>query len=328
MREFDDAGATSFSEVGRSGAYVGFTCAPDQLVGLLPSLVADCSFEKWDVKDAKANADVIVELANSNAQTVLTEAFYAAAYGAQSDLGKAFYETPTASLAGIQSFRDANYGINGAVLSATGVSDHAAFVSAVSEAFADANTGNASETSSPIYMGGETRISAPSSGYTHIAVGFEGASSSTPLQKVLQSYLSLCSSSDASSFTSPGLMGLYASSPASSSSTLLDSISSTIDTSMKVDDAVLKRAKNLAKAEALMSLENGSSLELAQTMSSSVLESASFSTGEVSESYDGITKADLSQTLEAAIKSNVTVAVLGDLKDVPYHAMIASRFSS
>ena len=68
MREFDDAGALTFSEVGRSGAYLGFTCAPDQLEGLLPALVTDCSFENWDVKDAKANADVIVEVAKSNAQ--------------------------------------------------------------------------------------------------------------------------------------------------------------------------------------------------------------------------------------------------------------------
>lgn len=327
-RILDSSGAASFSEVGRSGAYLGFTCAPDQLEGLLPLLVTDCSYEKWDVKDAQSNAAVIVENANSNAQTVLTEAFYAAAYGAQSTLGKCFYDASTASTAGIQSFRDSHYGINGAILTATGVSDHAAFVNAVSEGFAGANPGTADTTSvTSLYMGGETRIAAPSSGYTHVALGFEGPTSSTPLQNVLNSYLSL-SSSSVSSFTAPGLMGLYAASPASSSSTLVDLISTAVDSSMKIDDAVLERAKTLAKAQALMALENGSSLELAQAMSSSVLETGSFSAGEVSKAYDGVTNADLSKALETALKSNVSVAVVGDVSEVPYHAMIASRFSS
>lgn len=49
-------------------ASVGITCAPDKATRLLPLLATECTFEKWDLKDAKDAANLLVEEAQANAQ--------------------------------------------------------------------------------------------------------------------------------------------------------------------------------------------------------------------------------------------------------------------
>lgn len=331
LRTLENGGAKAFAEAGRYGAYLGFTCAPEELDSLVPFLSTECTFEKWDVKDAKKSADVIVESAMSDAQTVLTESLYSAAYGPQSVLGKSFYNS-SAPLSAIQSFRESTYGMNGAILSATGVSDHDAFVQSVSESFADANPGpsiSGSEEStsdeSSAYMGGESRIFVPSSGYTYLALGLEGPTSSSALRNVIKYCLSL---SDGTSigFTAPGLVGIYTASPASSASTLLDSVSTVLDPSYFTEELVA-RAKQLAKAEALFTLESGNSLSLSNAMAASVLETGSFGVSHTAEMYDGITHADVMSAMTVALKSNPSVAAVGDIMEIPYQAAIAAKLS-
>ena len=277
---------------------------------------------------------IFIFICNLYKKTVLTEQLYAAAYGAQSAMGKSFFSA-NASPAAIVSFRERNYGMNGAILAATGVSDHAAFVQSVSEGFAEANAGSGSASasaseaaSSASYMGGESRLYAPSSGYTHLALGFEGPSSGAALRNVMK-YCFTLSSTDTdtnvvSGFTAPGLIGLYAASPASSASTLLDSISNVLTSSLT--DELVSRAKNLAKADALFALDSGSK-GLADAMTASVLETGSFGAAHVAASYDGITKKDVSDAMTAALKSNPSVAAVGDITDIPYQAAIKARFS-
>jgi len=328
LRTLENGGAATFSEAGRSGASVGFTCAPDKMETLIPLLATECTFEKWDVVAAKKNASVIVEEAMSSAQTVLTESLYSAAYGPQSNLGKSFY-AEGASTDAIIAFRKENYGMNGAILSATGVSDHDAFVKSVSDGLAGANPGPATiedeETATAsAYIGGETRLFAPSSGYTHLALGFEGPAASSALRNVMKYCLSLSSSGAVSGFTAPGLIGLYTSAPASSAATLLDSISEVLTSSLT--DELVERAKGLAKAEALFALDGGSK-SLASAMSTSVLETGSFSASHTAATYDGISKADVTAAMTAALKSNPSVAAIGDITAIPYQAVIAARFS-
>ena len=68
LRNIEDDGAATFSTAGRTGASVGYTAAPDKAVRLVPLLVTDCNFEKWDVRNAMTNAKFEAEEANSNAQ--------------------------------------------------------------------------------------------------------------------------------------------------------------------------------------------------------------------------------------------------------------------
>ena len=217
--------------------------------------------------------------------------------------------------------------MKGAVLAVTGVKDHDSFVKAVSEGFLEANLGASEEISvASDYMGGESRLFIPSSGYTHLALGFEGPSSNAALGNVLKYCFTLCADGTAnvSGFSAPGLIGLYASTPAPSASSIMDSISTVLTSSL--NDELVARAKALAKAEAIFALDSGSK-GMAEAMSTGVLESGTFSVNEVAASYDNLTKADVSAAMKAALKSNPSVASVGDVTDIPYHAAVCARFS-
>jgi len=176
-RTIENDGGVPFVTAGRHGATLGYTVAPDKAAGLVNLLAVDCSFEKWDVRDAKKLAEIAVEEANSSAQIVLTENLYAAAYGPQSTAGRPFYYSGL-STEGIISFRDRTYGLNGSVLTATGIKDHSAFCTQVTEALSEARAGSSDAPPAMDYLGGESRVAAPSAGYAHVAMAFKGPSTS------------------------------------------------------------------------------------------------------------------------------------------------------
>lgn len=76
LRTLENDGATPFSSVGRDMASVGITCAPDKATRLLPLLATECTFEKWDLKDAKDAANLLVEEAQANAQVSFHYFYY------------------------------------------------------------------------------------------------------------------------------------------------------------------------------------------------------------------------------------------------------------
>lgn len=127
-------GASLFSLAGRRGATVGYTAMRENAAWVAPLLAVSSGFEKWDVRDAVDMAEKEVAEAKSNAQVALTDQIYAAAYGAQSSLGRSYY-TAGASRPSIISFREITYTLNGAVLAATGIADHEAFVRMVEDEF-------------------------------------------------------------------------------------------------------------------------------------------------------------------------------------------------
>ena len=63
MRNIEDDGGVPFADVGRFGATLGFTCPPENASRLVPLLATDCSFEKWDVRDARIQAATESEVA-------------------------------------------------------------------------------------------------------------------------------------------------------------------------------------------------------------------------------------------------------------------------
>ena len=321
LRNLEEDGATPFATADRYGATVGYTAAPDMAVRLVPLLATTCSFEPWDVKEASTIASEEAKAANASVLSVLTEQLYGAAYGAQTPMGRPYYSDP-APLPALKSFRTKAYGINGAVLSATGIADHGAFVRAVQEGLAEAAVGEAAAAvPTAAYLGGEARISAPSVGEAHVALAFEGPKS-TALLNVVKQCLTL---GGASAFAAPGLVGVYAAVPSPMASTVADSLSSAV-TSVPSSD-VVERAKALAKADAVFALD-GDSQTLAASMTSAVLESGTFGgAAALAASYESITAADVAAAYTAMLKSKPSMAAVGDIASVPYHATVASRFS-
>ena len=287
---------------------------------MAPLLALTSGFEKWDVRDALDLASKESAEAKSNAMVSLTDQIYAAAYGPQSSLGRSYY-TPNASRSSIVSFRERTYTLNGAVLAATGIADHEAFVRMVEEEFPQASPPKVDAVASP-YLAGEARLDAPGTGCTHLALAFSTTVSS-PVSNVLKHALS---STQVTAFASKGLFGVYAgtSSP-SEASAAVDTLSNVVTSASLSSDDIAK-AKAAAKSEALASLSSGSKM-LADVMTSSILESCTFSPSGLSESYDAVSEGDVKKALEDMAKGGVSLAAVGDLTYVPYRASVAGRFS-
>lgn len=318
LRNLEDVGASVYSSGGRRGVTLGFTAARENAAFVAPLLSTACSFEKWDVKEAQELAAVEAGEAASNAQVALTDQIYAAAYGAQSSMGRSYY-TAGASRPTMMSFRERAYTLNGAVLAATGVADHEAFVRMVEEEYpgaGDAATAPPAAATAE-YMGGEARLSAPSTGYAHVALAFQGPTSA-PVMSVLKHCLG------ASAFAAPGIIGVYGGGAPADASASIDALTTAVGAAPSAD--AVEAAKAIAKAEALTALAMGSK-SLADAMTASVLDSCGFSAQALADSYDAISADDVSMAHAAMLKSKVSLAAVGDIASVPYHATIKSRFA-
>jgi predicted Zn-dependent peptidase len=323
-RSIENEGAAPFASTDRHSAVLGYTVEPDSALTLVPLLATDCTFEKWDVRDAKKLARFQIGEANKSAQIVLTEQIYSAAYGASSPMGRPFY-SGDASTPDIAAFRRRGFGLNGAVLTATGINDHSAFCVAVEDLLKESPPGTADPKPVATYLGGEGRVSAPSAGCAHLALAFQ-TGASIPMRKVLKYCFNLIGEgAGVSAFETTGLMGVYAGAPSESVGALEAALTSTMTKAPTPD--IIKRAKTLAKAEALFALDCGSK-GLAAALTASVLESGKFTNaGDVALAYDAISEKDVSAALSAILKSNPSVAAVGDIAVVPYQGTFASRFS-
>lgn len=320
-RTIEDEGGTPFTLLDRRSATLGFTVAPEKALGLIPLLATDCSFEKWDVRDAKNLAATESEIANNSAQIVLTENLHAAAFGPQSPAGRPLFGVACSTDA-LKTFRARAYGLNGAVLAATGVKDHAAFCTETASLLSESPVGTADPAAAVKYLGGESRVSAPSSGYAHVALAFESPSSSVVADIVVHYLNLLGQETGVSGFSTYGLTGVYAGS--ASPGGLVDTLVSTLKTA--ISPAVIKRAKTLAKADAMFALDGGSK-SLAGVMTASVLNANVISShADVSTVYDAVTEKQVSDAITAMLKCNPSLAAVGDISLIPYQATVASMF--
>lgn len=324
LRNLENDGATTFVSAGRDGAVIGYTAAKDKAERLIPLLATTCSYESWDLQDAKKSASVEITDATACAQTTLTESIYAAAYGSLSSTGKSLYSAG-ASIAGIKAFRERAYILNGSVLAATGISDHDAFVSAVETGFSESAVGTPTETTTSPFIGGESRIHAPSSAYTHLAFAFEGPSS-TAVSNVMKHCISLASEGAISGFATPGMFGLYGTGAAAEAGTICSSMTDLMTDSLSTVASleIVERAKVLAKAETIFSMEGGSK-SLAESMASAVLKSEAVGVSEVGAAYDAVSAADVSAAFTAMTKGPSAMASVGDISAVPYHGSVVIK---
>jgi hypothetical protein len=238
---------------------------------------------------------------------------FAAAYGSETPMGRPFYSAGATS-ATARSFRAKAYGIRGAVLAATGVSDHGAFCRALEERLAEAEVGTGAATpSAASYLAGEVRTHVPSMAIAHVALVFKAPTGSF-VSQVLKECLSLQGTS-AFAFSAGGLIGTYGSD--------VDAMCSALTT--KPSAQIIQRAKQLAKAKAVFSYESGSQA-LARSMTSQVLETGSFDAA--GAAYDKITDAEVTKAYDAMVSSGLSLAAIGNLTHVPYKGTLASRFSS
>ncbi len=323
LRSLENAGAKPFTAVDKTSATVGYTASKDQAISVLPLIATVCDYTKWDVKGAQDYAAVECNEAASNLMSVISDSTYASAYGAQSPLGKSLYSASSTS-AGIQSFREKTYGLNGAILAATGIDDHESFVKAVEEGFSESYVGSSAPAPESVFVGGETRISAPSVGASHVTLAFQGPKSASPLLNVIQQCIQLTSEGTISAYTSStsGLIAAYAAS--TDGAAVTDQLCSVMGTIPSAD--VIARAKSVAKANALFSVDGSDSQILAAAMTSSVLESGSFASADVAAAYDAVS-VDQVQAVFSAL-GGPAIAAVGDLTSVPYHGSVASKFSS
>lgn len=322
-RTIENDGAIPFATADRSGATLGYTVEPDNAVGLVPLLALDCTFEKWDVRDAIKLANYQISEANKSVEIVLTEQIFSAAFGASSPMGRPFYNAD-ASIHEIAAFRTRGYGVNGAVLAATGIKDHAAFCTEVAEMLSSAPVGDGAPAPSAVYIGGEARVSAPSIGYAHVALAFH-AKAAAPIRNVLKHCFGLTGKGlGVSAFGTGGLVGVYASAPSEGVGALDGAITDAL--TAKLTPEIIATAKTLAKAEATFDLDCGSK-GLAAAMTAGVMESGSFTdAATVSKAYDSISASDVTAAAAAMLKTNPSLAAVGDIAVVPYQGGFASRF--
>ena len=129
--------------------------------------------------------------------------------------------------------------------------------------------------------------------------------------------------SGASAFAAPGIMGVYGGSAPGEASATIDALSKAVGSAPSAD--VVAKAKAAAKAEALSALDGGSK-SLADAMTASILDSCGFSAAALAESYDGVSADQVSKAYGAMLKGKVSLAAVGDISSVPYHATIQTRF--
>lgn len=325
LRNIENAGAKPFATVDKTSASVGYTASKDQVITILPLIATVCDYEKWDVKGAQAYAKAETEEASSNLMSVISDSIYASAYGAQSPLGKSLYSSSSSKTA-IQSFREKAYSLDGAVLAATGIEDHESFVKAVEEGLSESYVGSNSPAPESVFVGGETRVNAPSVGAAHVSLAFQGPKGSSALLDVIQQCIELASEGTVSAYNSSktGLVAAYASSTDGEAVTgQLASVMSTIPSA-----DIIARAKSVAKANALFTVEGSDSQILAAAMTSSILESGSFSAADIAAAYDAVSVDEVQAVFSALSGSQPAMACVGDLTTVPYHGTVASKFSS
>jgi hypothetical protein len=331
-RSIEDEGGIPFVNTNRFNTTLGYSVIPEKALGLLPLLATQCTFEKWDVRDAKVSMMNEIHDKTSYAPSVLLESVFAAAYGSQTMLGRPYYteDSVHVSLEDVVAFRARGYGLHGAILSATGVSNHDAFCTEAETLFSNVPTYDQDNVSSAsavvsnsVYMGGESRVPTARSGYAHVAIVFPILSTvSSPIKSTLKHLLTLLGSSAGCVGFAPSneLVGLYGGS--TSAIDLVDTMISTLKSPITTE--IIHRAKTLAKADALFALENGSQ-SVAIVMTSSIVDSCTFAgPASIAASYDAITDNEIKTILSSTLKSIPSVAAVGDVALVPYHAAIVN----
>jgi predicted Zn-dependent peptidase len=320
LRDMEDQGVTPLASASRASALIGYTCASDKALDFVGNLALDSRYTPWDVTDAVAAAKVESSQASSTAAVVLTESVYAAAFGDVSGMGKGFYYPSAggASRSAVQAFREREYyGGNSAVVAATGIKDHAAFVESLAGSLGDYGS-VATETPVSPYLGGEVRVPAPAD-FAQVALAFEAPSDSR-MANILKHCLA---ASGVSAFVGEGIIGVYGVSDAVSAGALSESLANVL--AAPISPETVSKAKAAAKSEALFGLEGGCSQTLAKSLTAGALVD-DFSVASTASYYNSVTAQEVAAAQKAMTSTNLSVAAIGSIASVPYYGTLSSKF--
>mmetsp|Transcript_40220 Transcript_40220/g.94559 ORF Transcript_40220/g.94559 Transcript_40220/m.94559 type:complete len:315 (+) Transcript_40220:677-1621(+) len=312
----EDLGITPIARAGRTSAIIGYSATPDVAADpdMLDTLASPCTFEAWDVRDAVKTAMIEREQAYSDPHLILSDKIHTAAFGEASSLGRSFYVDAVPSTESLAAFRARAYGSSGAVLSATGVADHEAFVAAAEAAFGAVPAGGTGASPAATMVGGEQRVPAATA-YAHLAMALQ-APSDPVVAAVLQKCIGL---SGASGFGSSELIGAYGYANGEDAASLVASLVTALQAAA---GAPIEAAKAAAKGDAL--LDGG----LADSVVAGVAVDGAYDFAAVAASYDAVTVETIKTAAEEALAGPLAVAAVGDVSSVAHHYDIAKALSS
>jgi len=320
LRDMEDAGVMPIVKACRLNAQLGYTCAKDTTLDFVQNLALDSKYAKWDVAEAIVKAQTEAAVAQSNPYLMLTEGVYDAAYGDASPMSNSiYYGESGASRAGVMSFREREYyGGGDAIVAATGIEDHNAFVAAIADAFVGYGSDSVAAASG-VYRGGEYRL-ATASGKAHVALAF-----AAPSDPVVCDILKHClAASGCNSFAVDGVIGVYGDSDADGAAGLTDSLVEALATPVSVEQIL--SAKTVAKANALFALEASGSLSMAESLTLGAISDGGNDAQDLASLYDEVPAEMVMAAASALTKGNLTVSALGSISSVPYHATLSTKF--
>uniref|UniRef100_A0A7S2JT78 Peptidase M16 N-terminal domain-containing protein n=1 Tax=Leptocylindrus danicus TaxID=163516 RepID=A0A7S2JT78_9STRA len=328
LRDMNNSGAQPYpmlpSKASRTSAQFGYTCAPEHTADLVANLAMDCAYTKWDVQDAVNYANIAASTALACPANVCEESIYVAAYGDASSMSNSVYCSNAISRDVVASFREREYygaASADAVLVATGVADHDAFVAAVTAAFGT-KEGASSTPLKGEYRGGESRVPVEGASKTYLRLAF-----AAPYCALVQDIIvATLQAQGVEAFAQDGVLGVSGDANVASTSELVDTLVAALAAPITAESAA--KGKLLAKASALMALEGTSSTSLAQSLTTgAVLGTEAYTPQDLAAAYDDIAVETV--VAEAAkMKESVLAvsAVGGGLAAVPYHPTLAAMF--
>jgi len=308
LRSIEDAGAVNFSQMDRTSLTVGYTCSPSAAGDLLSSLnMTNLAHEPWDVAAALKSSSLDQTISKTTPELSLEDQLHAAAYGEKTPHGRSMYGSPDKG--DVLDFTTL-LTTSGAVLSISGVSDHALYAKLATEALP--STLPPSSSPPAVYKGGQSRVNALSS-HSHVALALNAGSHSPALTALL----TLTSPSPLTAFTVGTLSGVHGAGDAETADVMTKAMAASFTAALKADDATLSRALSLAKATAVFS-SSGSSKAASLAASAAVLSSTPAGESAIIAFYAAMTPTSLKTALEEAVAKGVSVAAVGDLGKVGY----------
>ena len=334
----------------------------DKELELCAETVLKPKFVPWDIEEQRKIIRYELEEMETNAQAMVSEMIFQAAYTDSSPLGRPLY-MPKRNIEKIgaeQLFRfcDEHYVANRMILAGAGV-DHAEFVELAKKYFGNARSGAATPAVPPTkYVGGEQRLKAESP-FTQVALSFDvggwksehllpvcvlhmllgGGSSFSPGGPGKGMYSRLYTNllnqhhwvESATAFNSihneVGVLGVYGTCEPKDAGKLVDVLASElIDVASKTpNEQETMRAKNQLKSSIVMNLDT--TQVLMEDIGRQVLV---FGKREDPASLcariDKVTPQQVQKVAAAMLATPLTFAAFGDLSALPSYDTISKRF--
>jgi processing peptidase subunit alpha len=365
VRDVEDMGGN----VGAASAreYMVFTADVlrtniDRATELVAETVLKPKFAPWDIEDQRKIIRIELEEMEKNAQAMVTEMIFQAAYTDSSPLGRPLY-MPKRNIEKIGSeqlvdFTNEHFQVNRMILAAAGV-DHAELVELAKKYFGSAKAGPAAKAIPPTkYVGGEQRLRADSP-QTQVSICFDvggwkteqllpvcvlhmllgGGSSFSPggPGKGMYSrlYMNLLNQhhwiDSATAFNSlhndVGLLGVYGTCAPKDAGKLVDVMASElIDIASKTPtEEETMRAKNQLKSSIVMNLDT--TQILMEDIGRQVLVYGKREDPmSLCARIDQVTPQQVQKAAAAAIATPLTLAAFGDVSAVPSYDTVSRRF--